>query len=111
MGLKDSIDQSISNEAFYGKFFEDLSKKNQLCPFHEEKTPSFFVDVESGKWYCHGQCGTGGDKYEFWRKKHDCTFADALKGISAAFMSSQIKQRSRRNKTSCKKSLPTIGRY
>lgn len=35
-------------------------KAKGLCPFHNEKTPSFFVNVETGLFYCHG-CKTGGD--------------------------------------------------
>lgn len=35
-------------------------KAKGLCPFHNEKTPSFFVNLETGLFYCHG-CKTGGD--------------------------------------------------
>lgn len=35
-------------------------KAKGLCPFHNEKNPSFFVNVETGLFYCHG-CKTGGD--------------------------------------------------
>jgi hypothetical protein len=35
-----------------------------LCPFHQEKTPSFTVNPEKGLFYCFG-CGTGGDAVAF----------------------------------------------
>ena len=35
-----------------------------LCPFHQEKTPSFQVDAENQLYYCFG-CGTGGDVLSF----------------------------------------------
>ena len=35
-----------------------------LCPFHQEKTPSFSVDPQKGFWYCFG-CGRGGDVIDF----------------------------------------------
>ena len=83
MGLKEQIDTSLSNTAFYQKFFTD-EKKQQLCPFHEEKEPSFSVDWEKGVWFCHAGCG-GGDKYAFWMKKHEVDFKTALKEIAAAW--------------------------
>lgn len=35
------------------------------CPFHEERTASFFVDAASGHWQCYGRCATGGDVIDF----------------------------------------------
>jgi hypothetical protein len=49
-----------------------------LCPFHQEKTPSFAVDPERGVYYCHG-CGEGGDAIQFVRRKEGLTFPEALR--------------------------------
>ena len=39
-------------------------KYRGLCPFHNEKTPSFYVDETKQLFYCFG-CGAGGDTFKF----------------------------------------------
>jgi DNA primase len=49
-----------------------------LCPFHQEKTPSFVVFPDSGTWRCFGACGTGGDIFGFVMKRENLDFREAL---------------------------------
>jgi len=46
------------------------------CPFHEEKTASFFVDPVAGLWHCFG-CGAGGDVFSFLEQIEGISFAEA----------------------------------
>src|SRR5574341_136184 len=52
-----------------------------LCPFHQEKTPSFFVDREKGLWHCYG-CQKGGDIYTFVMETGNLTFNDAVEVLA-----------------------------
>jgi DNA primase len=49
-----------------------------LCPFHGEKTPSFSVNAEEGRYYCFG-CRASGDQITFVREIQHLDFMDALR--------------------------------
>ncbi len=53
-----------------------------LCPFHEEKTPSFNVTPARGLWYCFS-CTEGGDVIAFVRKIDNLGFTEALERLAA----------------------------
>ncbi|MFQ5766520.1 MAG: CHC2 zinc finger domain-containing protein, partial [Acidobacteriota bacterium] len=59
-------------------------KLKGLCPFHQEKTPSFTVDPDKGLFDCFG-CRTGGDLFEFYMRVEGVGFADALRDLAARF--------------------------
>ncbi|MEO5876876.1 MAG: CHC2 zinc finger domain-containing protein, partial [Streptosporangiaceae bacterium] len=46
-----------------------------LCPFHDEKTPSFNITPSNGLYFCHG-CGEGGDVIKFVQQIEHLTFAE-----------------------------------
>jgi DNA primase len=48
-----------------------------LCPFHEERTPSFSVDAQEKLYHCFG-CGVGGDTIKFVEEKEGLGFAEAV---------------------------------
>lgn len=62
-----------------------LTKKGNsyfgLCPFHNEKTPSFSVTPDKQMYYCFG-CGAGGNVFNFIMEYENYTFGEALKYLA-----------------------------
>ena len=55
-----------------------------LCPFHEERTPSFSVNPHDKLFYCFG-CGKGGDVISFVRETEQLDFAGAVEWLAERF--------------------------
>ena len=52
------------------------------CPFHQERTPSFYVNTERQSWHCFGACATGGDIFGFIMKAENLEFKEALQRLA-----------------------------
>ena len=53
-----------------------------ICPFHQEKTPSFFVSPSKQSYYCHG-CGAGGAVFQFLMQYENIEFPEAVRRLAA----------------------------
>jgi DNA primase len=53
-----------------------------LCPFHDEKTPSFNVSITKGVYFCYG-CGAGGDAISFVMAQEHLSFLEAVERLAA----------------------------
>jgi DNA primase len=66
--------------------YVSLEKSGQyfkaVCPFHSEKTASFFVFPERKSWRCFGACAEGGDVFSFLMKQENLSFVEALKNLA-----------------------------
>ncbi|GAB3558282.1 DNA primase [Spelaeicoccus albus] len=58
-----------------------VGSKKGLCPFHDERTPSFHVRSEVGLYHCFG-CGESGDVFSFLQKIDHLTFTDAVERLA-----------------------------
>lgn len=52
-----------------------------LCPFHDERSPSFHVTPSRGMWYCFG-CGEGGDVINFVQRVDHLSFAETIEKLA-----------------------------
>ncbi len=86
MGYIDSktIDEIKSRLSIVDVISDYVKLKNSgknmigLCPFHMEKTPSFFVNNEKGVYHCFG-CGESGNMFTFISKIENTTFPESIK--------------------------------
>lgn len=55
-----------------------------ICPFHDEKTPSFLVSQAKGIYKCFG-CGAGGNAITFVKNHHKKTYPEAIEWLAARY--------------------------
>ena len=76
--MKNDIVDVISQ---YVKLTRRGSSYFGLCPFHNEKTPSFSVTPSKQMYYCFG-CGAGGNVISFVMQYENYTFQEAVKFLA-----------------------------
>ena len=76
--MKNDIVDVISQ---YVKLTRRGSSYFGLCPFHNEKTPSFSVTPSKQMYYCFG-CGAGGNVYNFIMEYENYSFGEALSHLA-----------------------------
>ncbi len=57
------------------------SRYKGLCPFHQEKTPSFSIDPDKNLYYCFG-CGAGGDVFTFLQEMEGISFVETARMLA-----------------------------
>src|SRR6185369_9473480 len=81
----DKIKERLGIEEVVSSYIKLDRAGNNLkarCPFHNEKTPSFFISPDRGSYYCFG-CGASGDIFTFVEEFEGLDFKGALKMLAA----------------------------
>jgi DNA primase len=87
---KETVDKIIESSRIEDVVGDFVSLKRRgtsmigLCPFHNEKTPSFHVSVSKGIFKCFG-CGKGGDSLRFIMDHEKASYPEALRYLAAKY--------------------------
>lgn len=80
--LKQHIDVLKVCEALGIELRKHGSRYAACCPLHNEKTPSFFVTPQNGRWHCFG-CGEGGDAIALVMEMRKAGYVEALRWVAS----------------------------
>ncbi len=75
---KNKANQHSIRNLYPGQLRQSGSRLTGLCPFHEERTPSFFI-FPNNTWFCFGACAVGGDAVAFIMELKGLTFPEAVR--------------------------------
>ena len=81
---KERVRQATDVLALVGETVELRQRGNTFwgcCPFHQEKSPSFHVDPQTGLWKCFG-CGESGDVFAYVMKRESLDFPDSIRYLA-----------------------------
>lgn len=81
----DAVKEKVAIEDVLLRYGVDLKPSGiqlkGLCPFHDERSPSFYVRPSTNTYHCFG-CGEGGDVFQFLQKKEGFSFTDAVRMLA-----------------------------
>jgi putative DNA primase/helicase len=82
---KQRVLDGLNKETFYSREVPSIKWNGKaeglgLCPFHDDRNPSFSANREDGTWYCHA-CRKGGSVFDFYRAQHGGDFRGALESL------------------------------
>src|ERR1700721_434973 len=106
-GFLDELRSRVSLADLVGKRVRLTRKSREhggLCPFHNEKTPSFYVVEDKGFFHCFG-CGAHGDAIGFVMRSENLDFIEAIErlaglaGIAVPQQTPQEREKAQRQKT------------
>ena len=91
MALSAEVNRLVSERISLDKLISKYAKLEPtgrgfkcLCPFHNEKTPSFHINTDMNFFYCFG-CGISGNAITFLMKKEGYSYSDAVKKLGEDF--------------------------
>ncbi len=74
--IEDVISPYLENPRRHGNII------NAFCPFHEERTPSFVIYLNTNQYHCFGGCGAHGDVIDFYMKFKKVDFSTAIRELA-----------------------------